>query len=1527
MNRDRAISPNIFVGTMDKDSDPHAISNADYLDASDIYNGYGALVGSVVFRKGNTLVSYTLPPAGTNKVLYCVEDKQSAQAIIFLHNSLGAHQIIAWRHQLTVAAIRVLASGSGLDFSGSPIHHAPVVDGKILYWADGNSYHGGMFGRSPKELDMVAGDNYQKNLTYEIYAGLAGEGQFEAGNEYTFALSNGAGVILTVLLTATGLEHNDPEAGLAWLETALKASILAPYLTFEFCECHLTIAVRYDLVPTGYTMLFFDAAEGDILSVGINHYPIPLQKYHVDLVKQPPHCAPTATYVTSELTTANNVIGLAAQFRVRYIYRSGARSAWSPISNVALNTDVDGEPLDLLNAIEVTFTDARLTDPSWLFLIRYVEVAFRDGNIDVFKLIDRFDVCKIGIQAQKIVFLNDKQYQSLESDDLSVSPDTQVLKLFDSVPLITGTMAVAADEEGNSLLFLGANLEGYDCPDCLDMIVDATPFEEECLMDISGSITVINNGAYPDDDINYSAYPLEGFVVYLAGTNYYAISDNPVDGSGTGRWTIENVPKGHYVLRVASYKVSFNNDLGVRYNLANGLEWQRTSAPVRDCAGALVNDRSPWERQLDLSAESGVFDLDIEAGYGTIEILNAHYSKRFSEVGTGEQVVNFYEMYLLDNEANNADADDRIGAINCERQNIHFNSNSLAELITDANGYAYKMEVYTKGSVTFDILITVENIDTVPLELVVYRGDYNNLYDDTLTDQTIGIPQSGGGGNFFIVNTDPLFSERKKALALFAEDANGDPVEGVLFIVTRTNRYGTTGADGTTQIVLYAQYDDDDRFDDDIILLYPGDACYQFYPLENPSLVYLPILGIGAEPGPWGIEPFIFTFLGGIVLGERYLKAGGVYDFGVVYEDDANRTCGVVKGPRLHVPFHVGGLTRYQMMWSITSLPPAWATHYRIVRTRNALHQTYVQWAVKEVLYMRIPSLLEDPITTTYAAGDYTHIFLRLFIPPVNETGPQLTFFWQQDGQAGYVPVEGDFVRLIMSDTGTPLSTDTKLLQAPVVGLHVDGDDIYAVVPAEFGALEIKPDFLIEYMTPRRNAEEVYYEGGEDCYKIGNPGLNERYHFGPLQDQVPTSGIPAQGMLTGGDTYWRRQLYTETGAYPTEQFTPNRLHTLPVEDIGRAFIYDPDAGQTYRYNSVRFSGKYVPNSRINDLSSFGSLDFKLINRQWGDIKWLGFSNNVLMAICKFKFQPLYVSKGKLMVLSGLSSVGRSDEIVEIADESVTDYGTHCPNSVVQENSYIYAWDGYQGCVVRYSQAGVQPITTKMVRYFRDMGQNRPDHELDLVLGGYDRRHAQYLLCFATPGKVPVVTLAYDEVKGGWNNRHSFIPEMMGRVGQELITFKTGQMYQHFVNSAYANYYGVQYKPLIQFVTNAEPGMVKVFWSMRILTDRLWAAPTITVPANSNYAAGMLSRLLVTKFQKIEGVLAADFLRDMLDTSKRFVDINASTNDPLRRATALLSGRHLRGEVMTITIQADNGALPTILQRVDVYYTPSDETNG
>lgn len=1518
---DRQISPQVFTGFMDKDSDPALVSSENYVDALDVYNGYGGDIGVLVFGQGTSKINLALP-AGTNTCIGTVEDKQTPSLIYFIYNSNFNHCIVRWFNVSAISTPRIIAQGSILDFAlERRITHAKVVDGHLLYWTDVKTASGSVVGNPQRMYDMTKGDPLQ-NAEYEIYAGLPGEDQFLPGANYQFYQTNWDGFVVTNnhTFTADGSYTSDPKAGLealaAWLTTTYGILI-----TVEECDgCKIkvrlsTVGKRLNLVTTN----------GDVLLVGVSLYPIFLKEQHVDMLKEPAHDAPSTTFLADYNYKGNNVFRVCAQFNVRYIYYNGERSAWSPVSNVALNTGYDGEALAPLNYIEVDFSDLRLRDPEWLTMVRSVEVAFRDGNTNPFRLIDRIDVCEIGIIRQYMKFFNDKIYPVVESDENSPA-DQQALKPFDWLPIRSGTMETSVGDDGSTFMILGANEEGYDCPDCVDVTVETSAVVDECLIDVSGVVVVQNfadGGITPYKDTpDYDIYPLGGFVVYLAGTPYFGVSNNPADGTGDGRFKIPNVPRGKYIVRVASFRCGFSDPIAPRYDMNNGLEWQRTSSPVIQ----VVDTTFKFEFLLDLTTFVGPeYDFTVENAPGEIIIQNGHYSSRPS-ITTSSNFFLFNEIYFLDNEAMDTYASTRIGALNVERQRR--GTLFVFEEFSDHNGYSWHIEDTTDG---WSFSLAFQGLDFSGTPLHGYVGDYDKMYNDSLTlvsGFTVDAADGFDWGVVFVICIDAEFSARRRTLEVSALDSGSNPLAGALILYQQTTRFVKTGITGTGRIVVYEAHDAAPALPprtDDLIVLYDNDICYLHYLSDNPREITVDFF---TDPDIIVTDPFLFDVNGGISNAARYLKAGGVYEIGVVYEDRGNRTCGVVKATTLTMPYHIApeGMIPRTVEWSIDSIPPIWATHYRFVRTKNGVHQSYVQWAVPKVVYLRIPSQNETPIITSYEAGDYTHIALQLYIPPVAPaTGAYFFPFYQQDGQFGYEPAAGDRVRFILDAVGDPLTTATNYYEAQIVGKYVDGTDagrIFAVIENVFGNLEIKANWLAEYYTPRAYEDEVYYEGGEDGYLIQSPGLPGRAHAGPIQDQVV--GVqPAKGLFTFGDTYWRRDAYTGTSSLLTEHQSPTRSGYIPCEDIGRAFVPNQDDAQIFFYNRLRYSGRYVANSKINGLSSYRGLDYQDINRAFGIITWLGFSNNVLLAICRFKVQPVYINRDRLMQLDGDSSVGRSNKVLVIADESVTSFGTHNPESVVSESGYVYFWDKYQGAVCRYATNGVQPIVAGMTKYFLQKGRERLPQVGDQVIGGYDRRHAYYVLSFIGTGETIVDTLAYDEVSGGWKSRYRFIPDAFGCVGQEFISFKNGELWRHFQNSLYTNYYGTQFKPSIQFAANEEPSAVKQFWSTRVVANREWEYTAITIPFNGNYFAGMSSRIKANRFNSYEGAWWADFLRDMNDTSARFLAI---VDIPTRQSTALQEGRRLRGEFMLITAVAVDGSKSMILKRIDVYYTPSMLTN-
>lgn len=1559
--------PNIFVGGLDFDSDDTLVEQTDYRYALNIRNGFGGIEGAVINVGSNIEITASLP-AGINTNIGTYEDKRNANLIYFIHNTLGQHSILQYNPNdispiTPYGAIQVVAQGGVFNFNPDwLITHSQLVNGELLYWTDAITNKNSVTGNPPRKINIAKSNINGKLLSYELIAGLPNQGQFAN------AVVQGTAVQVTVYnrqtnaiiaqqnINATTLQTfaNNPEGFLAYVENLVNTTNLSTHIKADFCECKLELAAT---ATTTYLLVTeTNAVVPDFFFVRSNHYPSPLQQQHIDLIKYPPQSEPVANYVFDPSIEYNSVNRIMFQFAVRYWYDDDEKSAWSPYSITPINIDQQGALLTTFNAIDIDYTSARLNSPDGLNIIKKIEIAFREGNVGVLKSIKIIDVCKLGINQQVYRFKNDQLFGTVESDDANSNGANQVLKLFDSVPVLTGCLDAAADNKGNTRLLCAANLENYDPIDCIDMRFDVTLEEQDdCLTTITGKVNMYDlNLANPlgvpatSNEVRLPDYALGGFVVYLAGTNYYAVSDNPAAG-GTGNFTINGVPKGKYLLRVASYKCRFDDSKSSIHNLNNGLAWQRTSSPVIDIAGSFAATGIRTERLIDLTGfAGGVFDLNTQVGFGDIRVANLLYNPTPGSFG-------FICSYFLDNEAR-MDADlavdfgIRQGAINVERQRAKMTHISATPPPAfdytrdcDHNGYSWLLYLRLDASVPvsnfeFQVYNTFLGIATIPTpDLTMFVGGIESIFNSSATNNAplgaiIIVAQIN---DLVFYNRNKNFTQNNKTtIQGQIQDGTNNGLPNALVVYERNTRFQTTTNTGFYDITVYTPYTSNIRNDDSLLVTYKSDVCYD-YPLSPTNgvvLLNIGIFGVNYDfdtPYP-ALVVKSNTLIGGLLQNNRYLKRGGVYRTGIVYEDRGNRAATVSEtNDTLKIPFFtiINAYARPTVRWEIYHNPPIWATHYRIVRSKETLYRRYLHTPASRVRYVKIDRASSAPQDTSYNNGDATHILISVGQYLDSATNQNfIQFFYKTQNNVGYEAQVRDRVRFILDESDRIVVQNT-IWEAEIVGTFFDGDEYYVCIENPNYPKEIKASWLIELYSPKRNEEVFFYECGE-TYEIIGAGTANAYHGGSIQNQ--NASQPAVGILKGGDTYWRTNDFAVNPdtivLFPTEHPNLSWQFDSINEDIGRINVADQDFRQQFYEQRIRFSGLFLPETQINALSAFRAIDFSGIDQRYGIIKRLILAREVLLAVCENKIQPIYVGKDTLMDLSGRSNVGRSDAVLNIGDQLKDDFGTQHPESIVEENGNVYGVDIYKGVAWRYSYNGLFPISNYKARtFFNKLSRDlQPRAGTYKVFAGFDRLFQQYLFTISPNTAYPQgLTLGFDEPKNRWASFYSFIPEQFGKVANRLVIFNQGRLWlQDYNNLQKNNFFGRQYTSQLEFICNFASKAVKLFHNIELQADNLWSAPEIKIPANTPYANGMLSRIKAANWVNTQGVWQANFLRDINDPRAQFLAI---TNIPVRETTALLQGRPLRGEVLIVKLELVKNNQPSILRRVDIETTFSMDT--
>ena len=669
----------------------------------------------------------------------------------------------------------------------------------------------------------------------------------------------------------------------------------------------------------------------------------------------------------------------------------------------------------------------------------------------------------------------------------------------------------------------------------------------------------------------------------------------------------------------------------------------------------------------------------------------------------------------------------------------------------------------------------------------------------------------------------------------------------------------------------------------------------------------------------------------------KTLKSGGLYDVAIEFETaPLQQQSPAYPLGKIRIPFdQIGPGAQKYFSVSMIGSPPLWASRYRFLISKNQNQSEYFQVASKTVQYWIVDRSDDGSTqTTTHAAGDATHVGFEISLEDIVDTSLRNFIFENSKNGAIFIPAVKDRLQIVwwnsVFGTTDPLDIEKYnfeiagySLTYPTTGVSLDRVTIFIEFNPDdpnFAMGAVSADaYLIEVYRPSAsNGDGLYYEVGEK-YDILDAG-DSKARFQSSHD------------IFYGDTIVTSQDYIHsfTGGGPHTIFLQNVqrqwLHPFPsdtdkVSDFGRANAEDSDYKEVFDFSKIRTSGVLSPGTLVNNLSSFRGTDYIKVNRDFGPIMFLSLVDTVLLAICQFKSQPIYVGKDELIDLSGASFVGRTSDVLNVADELQYNLGTLHPSTVVTEEGRVYAYDHYRGEVWRYTSGGGQiPISNYgQSNYFRDLSLTRGSI-VTRAVGGFDRRYSTYWLTIVNDSPI---TIGFQERNLGeqgvglWVGRMPFIPEYYGMAGNEMVTFLDGDMWLHDANSIYNNFYGVQHPAYIEYVVNPDPMYVKNWLHILQESTDLWYAEDINVPSTASYPDGMNSQLIFNKWGLYEGQYRADFLRDQTDPRKEFADIlDADT----RRVTALLKGRFLKGEVLKIKLQLVDPTQFTILRNSVVTYS-------
>lgn len=1093
-------------------------------------------------------------------------------------------------------------------------------------------------------------------------------------------------------------------------------------------------------------------------------YTLPLKKEIIDAIKYPPLCPIVGVYESDPLQKINYLEDKILQVKARYIYDDKEKSAFSPISiHILPSNSCSGNTQD--NTI-------RITVPKGGELVERIEIAGRFSNIsDFFKIVDQ-PIGDYNLNTTtgnlEYVFRNDANYNIInkaESDNL-----------FDRVPQIAGAQEFIA---GNRIAY-GDITENYD----------NVPIDVELKSDFKQTQTAVNNNTIsgyvtisnpfetdqyrsfqpihkPNSDIVYGGFndttrerdvekynqqlPLGGFVVYLAGTDFYAVSKqntqtnsnssiqtngvydsskpsnrrdirDDIEGSSSSNspfpntrmwsnWVISDVPDGTYILRVAS-------NLTTQADLDSGTrDYQKTSA----CIDGLLPSGS-FEEIITVSNGQLYHGIRV-----VVADLTDPASGRESSAVAG---------YVVDPKTKGALPStstifDLLGESRIDNAKVYISASHLqgkSTVLADHNGFFF----YGTTNLN-NVLGTVEvkvfaiksgsNFDTNTLQYKLFDGG-------TPPPSSSAIKTKGDGELVVISNQNQNITDYSRTHLSFK--ILNKSLVGIkdYYAVVTNGQAGISIQNGDIDIVVYSNGSTPSRAGD--IYFYPKSRnCLSEFSPKNLS--FSDFIGVSNknDQNIINLTDVIASLLND--SGVSFLKRGGSYTTGLVYYDRANRSglVNVSAASELLIPFYtekvnnvIPGDSPPEISWEIKHAPPSWATHYQWVRTKNTAAKRYLQWCSKAINYLDSSGSPSNFINGTQISIDITNLSSEY-----KSDHP--------DSVLSYDYTPGDRIRFIKDSNGALFSDyfDVKVTSFTAGILTLENLNIFP---------EFKEGCLFEIYTPKLELEaDIYYEIGE-CFEVEETILNGKKYYSHkglvgTDDQSPfaLSSKPATGTFRSGDTFYRNRTIPITLGSKTNRIDSSRFsdfYESSVSDIGRPNLEDQDASAVHRPTTIYYTQRFIPETNINGLNTVFSPSFETYDRKNGAIRKLFSINNRLDCYQELKVSKILVQENVVYDQFDKGTVGVSESV--LSNPSVPyqgEYGTMNPESFSEEGGRRYFFDVRNGAVLRLSNDGLTVISDKQMHSYFESKSNfySSFDQIPEIWGVFDENHDEYVLNFGS----------------------------------------------------------------------------------------------------------------------------------------------------------------------------------------------------
>lgn len=403
------------------------------------------------------------------------------------------------------------------------------------------------------------------------------------------------------------------------------------------------------------------------------------------------------------------------------------------------------------------------------------------------------------------------------------------------------------------------------------------------------------------------------------------------------------------------------------------------------------------------------------------------------------------------------------------------------------------------------------------------------------------------------------------------------------------------------------------------------------------------------------------------------------------------------------------------------------------------------------------------------------------------------------------------------------------------------------------------------------NARDRFYvEFTVESYNVGD-AISSTFTI-----KKPATGVPVKLTLNGDRTTpIERTTYNSNATVDAtnQKFLIRSISNTTANQrwntsAGKPLLSSSNLSFPRRTNTIRYSGNYIPGTKINNINSFFGLDSNDVPIENGEITSLQRASRLqgngamLLALCLREASYVFLGEQELSQGNNTGIRALTANMIGTIRNLGNNYGLIDKQSIMNYKGDIWWWDDFNKKVIKYSQEGVSiPSDIYMRSEFLSKGGNG-----DVARFAYDPFYDMCFIGFSSGG----TSLGYSDKLKRWISTYSFRTGFAESYGDKMVLFRDNIMYKSGQSGYNTFFGGTSYDTSISFISNTKvpvmPQNLSVWHDMNVINySNANGVKSSLIKIDITNENGQVSELTEGNFIVEDNKLYAHILRDMNTT--------------------------------------------------------------